>query len=238
MYRQPPYNGGGGGGWRGAEPSYNGWRGIQPPYNGGGSSWRGAESPYTGRGGGWNGAALPPPPPPLGYQSPHVNHHPQPPNLFHPSNNPNFPVQNPNFRGFPVQPNPRFQFQRPPPPPPPPPQAKSSFNAGEIVLKVDRAVKKVRQDLIEAGENVSAWKVSQAALAIVKADSWESLGVQMQQVPSLYSLILIEGKVHLRVLMLVQNKCHFSSLRKIINKRYSLLCNLYLLNVFCELSTK
>ncbi|XP_006360950.1 uncharacterized protein [Solanum tuberosum] len=190
MYGRPPYNGGG---WHGAQPPFNGWPRAEPPYNGGGSSWRGAEPPLYGRGSGWNGAA-PPPPPPLGYQSPHVNHHPQSPNLFHPSNNPNFPVQNPNFRGFPVQTKPRFQFQRPPPPPPPP-QAKSSSNSGEIVLKVDRAVKKARRDLVEAGETVSTWKVSQAALAIVKADSWESLGVKMQNVPSLHSLILIEGKI-------------------------------------------
>ncbi|KAG5588488.1 hypothetical protein H5410_048922 [Solanum commersonii] len=194
MYGRPPYNGGG---WHGAQPPFNGWPRAEPPYNGGGSSWRGAEPPLYGRGSGWNGAA---PPPPLGYQRPHVNHHPQSPNLFHPSNNPNFPVQNPNFRGFPVQTKPRFQFQQPPPPPPPP-QAKSSSNSGEIVLKVDRAVKKAWRDLVEAGENVSTWKVSQAALAIVKADSWESLGVKMQNVPSLHSLILIEGKVHLRALI-------------------------------------
>ena len=42
---------------------------------------------------------------------------------------------------------------------------------------------------------MTAWKVSQAALLMLKADSWESLGFQMQQVPSLYHLMAIEGKV-------------------------------------------
>ncbi|KAJ8530756.1 hypothetical protein K7X08_023637 [Anisodus acutangulus] len=60
---------------------------------------------------------------------------------------------------------------------------------------VDSAARKARRDLVEAGENVSAWKVSQAALAVVKADSWESLGVQMQQVPFPHTLILIERKI-------------------------------------------
>lgn len=42
---------------------------------------------------------------------------------------------------------------------------------------------------------MTAWKVSQAALLTLKAESWEALGFQMQQVPSLYSLMVIEGKV-------------------------------------------
>lgn len=42
---------------------------------------------------------------------------------------------------------------------------------------------------------MTAWKVSQAALLTLKAESWEALGFQMQQVPSLYRLMVIEGKV-------------------------------------------
>lgn len=54
---------------------------------------------------------------------------------------------------------------------------------------------KAHCDLVAARESVSAWKVSQAALLVLKADSWESLGVQMQLVPSLNRLIVVEGKV-------------------------------------------
>ncbi|KAM7485828.1 hypothetical protein LguiA_001837 [Lonicera macranthoides] len=88
----------------------------------------------------------------------------------------NFPVQNRNFR-----PN---QFPYPPRP-----------NV-EVLERIDRAVVKARLDLLAAGENASAWKVSQAALLILKVDSWESLGVQMQQVPSLHRLIVTEAKIN------------------------------------------
>lgn len=54
---------------------------------------------------------------------------------------------------------------------------------------------KARGDLLASKENVSAWKVSQGALLMVKADSWESLGFQMQQVPTLNHLLVTEGKV-------------------------------------------
>jgi hypothetical protein len=42
---------------------------------------------------------------------------------------------------------------------------------------------------------VTGWKVAQAALAALKADSWESLGVRLHDVPILRDLFLIEGTV-------------------------------------------
>lgn len=69
------------------------------------------------------------------------------------------------------------------------------LNMKELIEKVDRAVVKAWRDLIAAGESVTAWKVSQSALLMLQIDNWGSLGFQMQQVPSLRSLILIEGKV-------------------------------------------
>lgn len=56
-------------------------------------------------------------------------------------------------------------------------------------------MEKARQDLLAAGESVSAWKVSQAVLVTLQVDSWDSLGLRMQEVPSLHRLILTEGKV-------------------------------------------
>ncbi|KAI3791107.1 hypothetical protein L2E82_04713 [Cichorium intybus] len=64
------------------------------------------------------------------------------------------------------------------------------------IEKIDKAVVKARRELIAAGQNVSALKVSQAALVVLQADSWDSLGVQMQHVPCLYRLMLIEGKIN------------------------------------------
>ncbi|KAL0433046.1 UNVERIFIED_CONTAM: protein NO VEIN [Sesamum latifolium] len=66
----------------------------------------------------------------------------------------------------------------------------------EMVEKLDKAVMRARADLLASNENVSAWKVSQAALLTVKAESWESLGIQIQQVPSLNRLLATEGKIN------------------------------------------
>ncbi|KAG8375990.1 hypothetical protein BUALT_Bualt09G0016500 [Buddleja alternifolia] len=131
------------------------------------------------------------------------------PNLFLPQQNPNFlphinpflQVQHPNTfppipqqQNFPVQPNPNnnnnnnnnsTQF---------PQQHVQSQN--EMVEKVDKAVMRARHDLLASNENVSAWRVSQAALLMVKAESWGRLGFQMQQVPSLNRLLVTEGKIN------------------------------------------
>lgn len=150
------------------------------------------------------GAPPPPPPPPPQQQQPptaganfNFNEFLQKPNdlqnlnnmFFNPNNFPfqsqNFQADNGNyqhqnpvnyFQGFP-QP----QFTRP--------------NGKEALEKIDREVVKARRDILASGDNVSAWKVSQAVCLALKVDSWESLGFQMQQVPSLHDLIVTEGKV-------------------------------------------
>lgn len=42
---------------------------------------------------------------------------------------------------------------------------------------------------------MSSWKVVQSALLSLKVDSWGALGFQMQDVPTLYRLMVTEGKV-------------------------------------------
>lgn len=91
-----------------------------------------------------------------------------------PFTNPSFSAQSANFTGFRPQPPKRNK---------------------EVLDRADGAVVKARRDLIAAGESVSAWKVSQSALLALQVDSWESLGFQMQEVPCLHSLIVMEGKV-------------------------------------------
>ncbi|XP_035841835.1 protein NO VEIN isoform X2 [Helianthus annuus] len=116
----------------------------------------------------------------------------QPP-LFNPNylNNNNYflPIPFPNFPiNFHV-PNPSFD-----------PHTQLANNRGVqvngTVEKIDKAVVKARHELIAAGENVSALKVSQGVLVVLQADSWDSLGLQIQQVPSLYRLMVIEGKIN------------------------------------------
>ncbi|KAJ1407272.1 Arp2/3 complex subunit 2/4 [Sesbania bispinosa] len=74
---------------------------------------------------------------------------------------------------------------------PPPPQ-----NPKYAIDRAEHAVAKACRDLLAAGDSVSAWKVSQNALLTLQVDSWNSLGIKMQQVPSLHRLMITEGKVN------------------------------------------
>ncbi|KAH0635064.1 hypothetical protein KY289_038096 [Solanum tuberosum] len=186
MYGQPPRNGGGGGSWR-----------IPPP-----QSQPQQQTSY------------------LGFQNPNFVPYPFFPNPNFPIQNPNF-VNFP-FQQF-QQPPPQqsFQFQQPPPHQQSFPRGnnqvdRAAVNVGEHenvqqnpifqvqqqpsnkegIERIDKAVIKARKDLIEAGKNVSAWEVSQAALVILNADTWDSLGFKVQEVPSLQSLIVTEGKIN------------------------------------------
>lgn len=70
------------------------------------------------------------------------------------------------------------------------------------IQRVEAAAAKARRELIAAGQSVSAWKVSQAALLALKIEAWSSLGFQIQDVPSLHNLIVTEGKVSFPFLFL------------------------------------
>lgn len=75
-------------------------------------------------------------------------------------------------------------------------QGGTNRNAESQITVIDAVVKKAHTDLLAAGESVTAWRVSQAALVMLKADSFESLGCCMQYVPSLYRIIITEAKVN------------------------------------------
>lgn len=68
-------------------------------------------------------------------------------------------------------------------------------STSQTIAMIDGAVVKAHSDLLAAGENISAWRVSQSALVTLKAVSFESLGFHMQNVPSLYRLMITEAKV-------------------------------------------
>ncbi|XP_073027988.1 protein NO VEIN isoform X2 [Primulina eburnea] len=74
--------------------------------------------------------------------------------------------------------------------------SKKSDVQKDLIGKLDKAVTRARHALWSSNKNVSSWEVSQAALLTVKAESWESLGFQMQQVPSLNRLLEAEGKIN------------------------------------------
>jgi flagellar biosynthesis GTPase FlhF len=64
-----------------------------------------------------------------------------------------------------------------------------------VIDRAQAAARKAREELVKSGEGVTGWKVAQAVLVALKVDSWASLGVQLQDVPLLRDLFLIEGKV-------------------------------------------
>ncbi|CAL9130952.1 unnamed protein product [Musa acuminata var. zebrina] len=139
-----------------------------PPYNRSG-----------GRGGGGVGGFRHPslPPQNLNFAFPgNLQGHVNPPN----------PFQNPSFLQPPFLPylqNPFF------------PQPNPSPNPQALLDRVNAAATKAHRDLVAVGQSVSSWKVSQAALLALKIDSWSALGFQIQDVPSLHSLIVTEGKI-------------------------------------------
>ncbi|KAL5848549.1 hypothetical protein ACOSQ4_006562 [Xanthoceras sorbifolium] len=138
----------------------------------------------------------------------------QNPNLL--LQNPNFLLQNPNllYQQFPYNPNtlqPQTQIQtqgeqfprnltsnlpQTPTPTPTPSLPQPQKPKKEVLERIDRAVLKARNQIIEAGEGVTAWKVCQSAALLLKVDSWSSLGFQMQEVPSLRELMITEAKIN------------------------------------------
>ncbi|KAK1591316.1 hypothetical protein Q3G72_005739 [Acer saccharum] len=120
--------------------------------------------------GGGGGAPPPPPPPPP--------HQPQPPQL-----NPNFAFQNPDV--YFSNPNPALQLLDNP-----------TNTKKEVLEKIDHAVLKARNQIIAAGEGVTAWKICQSVTLMLEVDSWSSLGFPMQEVPSFRELMDIEAKIN------------------------------------------
>lgn len=110
--------------------------------------------------------------------------------------NPNSVVQNPNYSARNLNSsaqNPSCSL-RPPLEAVSQPQT-SPQNHGLSLERIEEAVAQARRSLHAAGESVSAWKVSQSVVSTLQVDSWSSLGYSMHEVPSLYRLMLTEGKV-------------------------------------------
>ncbi|XP_020260573.1 uncharacterized protein LOC109836936 isoform X2 [Asparagus officinalis] len=162
--------------------------------------------PHGGGGAGASSAGAP-------YSQP--SYFPQNPNLQYQSNpqfyqqqsTPQFYFQNPNLQNpliqnllniLPQNPNfqsPYIQSQAAPPHRPPQPQ-NASLNPKVTMERVESAAAKAQRDLATAGENVTAWKVSQATLVSLQVDSWSAVGFQLQEVPTLRRLLATEGKIN------------------------------------------
>ncbi|KAF8778986.1 hypothetical protein HU200_003091 [Digitaria exilis] len=83
-----------------------------------------------------------------------------------------------------------------PAPPPTQPQQPLPRNQQAVLDRAQAAARKAQEELVKSGEGVTGWKVAQAVLLALKVDSWGSLGIQLQDVPLLRDLFLIEGKVN------------------------------------------
>ncbi|MCL7027725.1 hypothetical protein MKW94_028800 [Papaver nudicaule] len=139
-------------------------------------------------------------PPPSLPQPQYPQQYPVNPNFYF--SNPNFYPQNPCFSIPPQNPyiqNPTFPI-RPNPPRPlqqqPPSTSAAASKPKETLERIESAVVKAHHNLLTTGESVSAWSAAQSALLILKVDTWSSLGFQMQQIPSLHRLMVIEGKIN------------------------------------------
>lgn len=113
----------------------------------------------------------------------------------------NFNVQQPIRYNFQTQQN--LNFPHPQIPSFPHPQF-GAAGANVQVMRIDNVVTKTRKSLVSAGENVSSTRVSQSVLTHLQVDSWLSLGIQIQDVPSLRQLMVLEGKVKLQTLHLLK----------------------------------
>ncbi|KAF8116207.1 hypothetical protein N665_0020s0060 [Sinapis alba] len=115
----------------------------------------------------------------------------------------NFNIQQQPIR-YNLQPQQNLNFPHPQIPSFRPHQFTQSGDSGwssrrnvEDVVRIDKAVMETRRSLVAAGENVSSIRVSQSVLAqIQQPDSQRSLGMQMQDVPSLRQLMTLEGKIY------------------------------------------
>ncbi|KAG7028754.1 hypothetical protein SDJN02_09935, partial [Cucurbita argyrosperma subsp. argyrosperma] len=124
-------------------------------------------------------------------------------NVNFPMQNSNLPTQNHGFQ-FSQAPNPGFHFPQSahagfhsPQPPNTSSQAHGKTTMPEEgVTRINNAVAEAHSDLLVAKESISAWKVSQSALSILQVDSWDSLGVRMQEIDALHRLIAMEGKIN------------------------------------------
>ncbi|TKY59984.1 hypothetical protein E2542_SST17079 [Spatholobus suberectus] len=137
------------------------------------------------------------PPPPQSANGPNPNNiffQPPPPHSANIPNPNNAFFQPPPSFSLPNTARP-FPFQNPLPFPPQNPSPPSP-NPKHAIDNADRAAANACRDLLAAGDSVSAWKVSQSALLTLQVDSWNSLGIKMQQVPSLHRLMIAEGKVN------------------------------------------
>ncbi|XP_033128563.1 protein NO VEIN-LIKE [Brassica rapa] len=117
-------------------------------------------------------------------------YHPQPTRMYS-----NFNIQQPIRYNLQTQQN--LNFAHPPQIPTFRPQFHGSCGNVEAI-RIDNAVKETRRSLVAAGENVSSIRVSQSVLAQLQQqpDSQRSLGMQMQDVPSLRQLMTLEGKIY------------------------------------------
>ncbi|XP_022722630.1 uncharacterized protein LOC111279838 isoform X2 [Durio zibethinus] len=120
------------------------------------------------------------------------------PNFPLQQNRSNFFFQNPNV---PFQQQPQHQVFNSPSSSQSQPQNQISIAASgqvpkEVWERADQAVKQAWRELIASGKSVTTWKVSEAALVALQADSWSSLGLDMHGIPSLKKLMTIEGRVN------------------------------------------
>ncbi|KAH9288605.1 hypothetical protein KI387_032722, partial [Taxus chinensis] len=65
-----------------------------------------------------------------------------------------------------------------------------------LVAGADQAAMDAHKEALATGETITAFKIIQSMLSILKVDSLDSLGLRIQDIPSLYKIVILEGKVN------------------------------------------
>ena len=82
------------------------------------------------------------------------------------------------------------------------PMTMKKANSGSLRDKVENVAKVEYEKLLSKRKGVTLWKVLEALLLVLKAESLESLGLRLHNVPTLRKILLLEGKVLINVISL------------------------------------
>ncbi|GKA64297.1 histidine kinase-, DNA gyrase B-, and HSP90-like ATPase family protein [Tanacetum coccineum] len=85
------------------------------------------------------------------------------------------------------------------PPPPPNPNLSSGEDVMErnmFIMKIGKAVTNARRGIVSSGEHVSSAKVVEDVVLELDVDGWDSLGVNLGDVPPLFRLMQLEKKIN------------------------------------------
>ena len=90
-----------------------------------------------------------------------------------------------------------------------PPMTMKKANSCSLRDKAENVAKVEYEKLLSKRKGVTLWKVLEASLLVLKAESLESLGLRLHNVPTLRKILLLEGKVLITIFPLSSYNCNY-----------------------------